>query len=64
MVVGAGPGSVGVGEAVGVTGEEVAVCEGAGLGSTAKAAPVRPGPVNNETASRPAPKDVMIGRRD
>ncbi|BCW55170.1 MULTISPECIES: hypothetical protein [unclassified Arthrobacter] len=49
-------------------GSVVAVWDGAGvgvgLGSKAEAAPIRPGPVSKEAANKPAPRDIMIGRRD
>ena len=66
-VVGAASGVVCTEEGAGVAcGDVAAVWDGVGvgLGSKAEAAPVRPGPVSNETASKPAPRDIMIGRRD
>ena len=44
----------------------VDVGDGAGVGleSTAKATPLRPGPVNKEQASSTSPKDFRTGRRD
>jgi hypothetical protein len=66
-VAGADSEVVCTGEGTGVVcGDMAAVWDGVGvgLGSKAEAAPVRPGPVSNETASKPVPKDIMIGRRD
>lgn len=42
----------------------VADIVGAGLESTAKAGPLRPGPVNKEQARVMSPNDFRTGRRD